>query len=369
MVTREDIRSDLAVPPGLFLEEVLEDLGMSQAELARRMGRPPQAINEIIKGTKALTPETALQLEQVVGVGAHIWLGLESEYRLVLAEQEEVERIEAESALLDAFPYKQMVEVGCVVGVRKAADKVRELRRFFGVASLQQIGKVPVYGPAFRVGAADKDKSSYGLAAWLHCGYLQSKDVETAPFDPDRLRASIPALRALTNQPAGIVVGELQRILAECGVVFALFPHFPRTYAQGATFWVEPKKKALLLLSNRGKWADIVWFSFFHELGHILLHGNAAFVDLDRSVGERGPEEAEADAFAAGALLDLASYQDFVLAGGLSDASVVAFAAEHGIHPGIVVGRLQHDKLVGPDRLNYLREKYEWAKPSEESAA
>ena len=81
------IESDLAIPPGELLEEELEERGMSQIELARRMGRPRQKINEIIKGKRAITPATALQLEQVLGISARLWLGLETDYRLTLARQ------------------------------------------------------------------------------------------------------------------------------------------------------------------------------------------------------------------------------------------------------------------------------------------
>ncbi len=86
-MTDQNYISDLAIPPGEYLEEVLDDLELSQAELARRMGRPTQAINEIIKGEKAITPDTAIQLEQVLGVPAELWNNLESEYRLVLAKE------------------------------------------------------------------------------------------------------------------------------------------------------------------------------------------------------------------------------------------------------------------------------------------
>lgn len=79
------LHSDMPIPPGEFLREHLEESGMSQTELARRLGRPRQAVNEIIRGKKAITAETALQLERVLSTPAHIWLGLELEYRLVLA--------------------------------------------------------------------------------------------------------------------------------------------------------------------------------------------------------------------------------------------------------------------------------------------
>jgi len=87
MMTESSFISDLAIPPGEYLGEVLQDVGVSQAELARRMGRPYQAINEIVRGEKAITSDTALQLEHVLGVSAQFWRQLEAEYRLILAQQ------------------------------------------------------------------------------------------------------------------------------------------------------------------------------------------------------------------------------------------------------------------------------------------
>jgi HTH-type transcriptional regulator/antitoxin HigA len=81
------LRSDLPVPPGDYLLEVLRERGMTQAELARRLGRPLQPINEIAHGKKAITVQTALQLERVLGVPAHIWTGLEAEFRIALARK------------------------------------------------------------------------------------------------------------------------------------------------------------------------------------------------------------------------------------------------------------------------------------------
>jgi HTH-type transcriptional regulator/antitoxin HigA len=87
MVTRTSIESDLPIPPGATLQQELEARGMTQKDLAARMGRPPQVISGICRGKKAITPETALELEKVLAVPAHIWLGLETEYQLTIARR------------------------------------------------------------------------------------------------------------------------------------------------------------------------------------------------------------------------------------------------------------------------------------------
>src|SRR5512135_3788036 len=99
MATKEQIHSDLPIPPGEYLAEVLDAKGMAQAELARRIGRPVQAVNEIIKGQKAIMPDTAIQLERALDVPAHIWTGLESRYQLVMARIEDKARLKRETAV------------------------------------------------------------------------------------------------------------------------------------------------------------------------------------------------------------------------------------------------------------------------------
>ena len=80
MATKTQLRSDLPIPPGETLAEELAARGLSQAALARRMGRPLQTVNMIATGKKRITAETALDLERVLGVPAHVWLGLQAEY-------------------------------------------------------------------------------------------------------------------------------------------------------------------------------------------------------------------------------------------------------------------------------------------------
>lgn len=114
MATGTSIQSDLAIAPGEYLLEILDEAGLSQADLTRRTGRPVQAVNEIIKGSKSITPDTALQLETVLAVPAHIWTGLENEYQLVLAKQRAAKELAGEKPLMQRFPYKEMANIGWV---------------------------------------------------------------------------------------------------------------------------------------------------------------------------------------------------------------------------------------------------------------
>ena len=359
MVIENRYYSDLAIPPGEYLNEVLASKGMAQTELARRIGRPIQAINEIIKGEKAITPATAIQLERALDVPAHIWTGLEARYQLIRARQEERTHLKKELPHLKNIPYKQLADLGCVNRSRDKEFKVRELQSFYGVSSLENLPEIRAYEASFRCGAAGQ-ASNYALAAWIRCAELRAVSVSAESFDKRKLRESLEPIRGLCTKDPSEFVTELKQILARCGVVLVLLPHFPKTYAHGATFWIKPDK-AVLLMSLRGRWADIFWFSVFHELGHILLHKKRTFIDSERISPELRDQEREADAFAAQSLIPGASFNEFVRKGEFDRAAIERFAREIGVTAGIVIGRLQHEGRVAPgSALNRLRERYEW---------
>src|SRR5271167_2799890 len=99
---------DVVSAPGETLEETLESRGMSQAELAERTGRPSKTINEIIKGKAAITSETAIQLERVLGTPAEFWNQREANYRAYLARQKESENLAVQKDWLRKFPINEM---------------------------------------------------------------------------------------------------------------------------------------------------------------------------------------------------------------------------------------------------------------------
>lgn len=356
MATRQILRSDLAIPPGEYLAEVLEDLGMSQADLARRMGRPSQAINEIAHGKKAITPETAIQLEKVTGVPAHVWTGLEEEYRLILAQEEEEELLKSEAKLVDADLFRSMAKLGWIPAARQSVDKVRELCNFFGVASLSFVKDAKLSGHAFRVANRD-GASSLALAAWLRKAELSARSIESDPYDVAGFTRALADLRSYTRLSPAEWQRDLQERLASVGVALIVQPHLPKTFANGATFWLSPDK-AVVVLSLRGAWADIFWFTLFHELGHVKLHGKRdPHVSIDRA---DDPIELEANQFARDTLIPRPDYEEFLLAGDFSERAIEAFGQHVGVAAGVVVGRLQHERLVPHNRLNHLRDRFEF---------
>lgn len=358
METKERIWPDIAIPPGELLAETLETLGMSQAELARRTGRPAQVINEIVQGKKEITPETALQFERVLGTPAHVWVGLESDFRFLKAKLGEEEQLQEEVELAEAFPFKEMAALGWVAGGTKATDCVRELLRFFGVASLKQ---VVLPGVAWR--RAKMKPSRHTLAAWLRQGERQAQQIQVPDYDAEALRSLLDRLRTLTLDVENFG-DRLRRWLHECGVAVVFVHELKHTGAHGVTRWLG--KHPVMQLSIFYRWYDIFWFTVFHEIGHILRHGREMFIELEGGAANDEAEE-DADRFAADCLIPPREYSRFLERARrpLSEHAVRTFADRVGVHPSIVVGRLQHEGQLPRTHLNPLRPRLRWSQPEE----
>lgn len=366
MTTNTYYQSDLAIHVGEFLAETIESIGMSQTELAKRMNRPHQAINEIVAGKKSVTPQTALELESVTKVPAHIWMGLETEYQMVKAKQEELKQLSKESELLPLFPYLELMKLNLVKSTRNALEKVAELKKFFGIADLGQLSHIKAYQPAFRVGNKEK-VSGEAIAAWIQTGIILAKSIKTSPYNEQKLTLLLPVIRKLVNEAdVNDAISKIKIILAECGVALILLPHFKKTHVHGTTFWSENATKAVIMMSLRGGFSDIFWFSFFHELGHILKHDKRElFLDDGHNSDNLNKQENEANEFASEILIPKKDYEVFIAKGIFMTTSIEKFSRTIDIKPSIVVGRLMHDKLVqfNDYRLLKMRDKYAFGSP------
>jgi HTH-type transcriptional regulator/antitoxin HigA len=153
---------------------------------------------------------------------------------------------------------------------------------------------------------------------------------------------------------------KLHKILLNAGVILIICPHLPKTHLYGATFWLG-QNKAVLMLTIRGSWADIFWFTLFHEIGHLMLHGKQmVFLEGEIREHEFDNPENEANRFAADKLIPPNEYDVFLKANAFYQQDIERFARRLGIDPGIVVGRLQHDGHIENSWHNNLRSLYEW---------
>jgi HTH-type transcriptional regulator/antitoxin HigA len=355
-------------PPGDTLRDLMEERTLTQAELARRLGRPAQAVNEIVAGKKAITEDTALELERVLQVPAQFWLAREARYREYLARQRAADGHKAHLPWLRRFPLKALQEAGVLpegrLGETFTEGLVEPLLRFFGVASPD--GWAAQYSPLqaqFRRAKPDKQTDVAAITAWLRLGELQAARLTLGGYNAAALEAALPAMRALSREaPASIAPG-LTQLCARAGVALVFVPALPGTHVTGVARWLSGKP--LIQLSLLGKWNDGFWFSLFHEVAHVLKHPTRAIFLDDASSGDtvQSAEEQEANRFAADVLVPRAE-QTALLNLPLDQASVEGFAERLGLHPGIVVGQLQHRGRIGYGHaLTKLKARYSLSTP------
>jgi addiction module HigA family antidote len=356
---RNQYNPDFVTPPGESLLEALEVIGMTQADFADRTGRPRKTINEIIHGKTVITSETALQFEKVLGVPAGFWINREQNYQEWLAREQERSQFEQYLSWIEKFPTGAMTDLGWIEKHDEPIDKLNELLSFFGIASPEQWNAVTNdLSVAFRRSPAYRAAPEV-ISAWLRKGEIEAQNIYCEPFDVDAFGKALNKIRLLTNESPAVFVPRIVELSAKAGVavVFAHELHGLRT--NGATRWLSPSK-ALVQLSLLYKTDDQLWFTFFHESGHILLHGKRdMFLEEDNQTNDK---EGEANHFAADWLIPSGAYRKFIPRGTyFSKLEIIEFAKRLGIAPGIVVGRLQHDGRIPMKNCNDLKRKLRWA--------
>lgn len=350
----ERSRSDLPIPPGELLAEELDAIGMTQSELAARTGRPVQVINEIVRGKKQITHDTAIELEKVLGIPADVWINLESNFRLTLARNREEERLEEQKDWLTEFPVREMEEQGWIAKCHDPKETVAEILRFLGVASFTAWQESVV---GLRV-TPKANVSWPSLAVWLRRGEIDGNELPTEPYSESRFRETLRTIRQLTRERPEEFSPRLANLCSTSGVAVVFTKELPKSGAHGATRWLTPDK-ALIQLSLRYKTNDHFWFSFYHESCHILRH-KVKDVHVD-GIDTNGTEEAEANEFAEDLLVPRADWDEFVADGIFNRSSIEGFAESVGIAPGIIVGRLQNKGIVAwNSTLNSLKVRFRW---------
>lgn len=360
-------KANYAVAPGEFLSEWLEQERLSQAELARRMGVSPKHVSTLINGS-TLTPETALRLERVTGASAKYWLSLEAKHRADLVRVTEAEKLAQEDlSFLAEVPHRELRKRGFLTATLKNRSLlVQELMSFFragSVFALQERMQLPE--ASYRQGASLKSNHA-SVAAWLRLGEIDvEQQEESQPFDADRLKALVPELRKLTLAQPDHFGRELVTKLATAGVHLVYVSDLPGTATYGATWW--KGGHPVIQLSLRQKDDGNFWFTLFHEIGHVLLHRNDQAVIINEAKNpDRGRLELEADEFACNVLIP--KEFEHRLVRNMSLASIVSLAQELGVSPGVVVGRLQHDKKLDFQIGNRLKMRLQLSEEDDQTA-
>jgi len=336
-------RPDYAVPPGETLAEVLKSQNMDQTRLAALTGLSRKTINEIVGGKAAITPNTAIGLENVLGLPASFWTNLEANYQEAMARLGAQQRAEASIQQARGFPVKEMVDRGLLAARLRGTDLVEALLKAFGVADLGLLGaRFEMAQPQFRASAMSGGPKP-SLYAWLLEAEKKIPEGSGAQgrFAREALEKALPEIRRMVLRPLAESLPELQKLCAGCGVHVLYVPSYPGAGAHGATFWF--RGLPVIVVGDLYRREDIFWFTFFHELHHVLCGQRKVYLEFGKA-SSTDTDEQEADKFASDTLINKDAWKSFCKAGSFSHGAIVAFAEQMGIHPGIVVGRLHHER-------------------------
>lgn len=344
--------------PGETIQDLIQERGLGLSDLASRMDLTLDRVKALMSGNTQITNNLAQQLASTLGATKDFWLQRERKYREALAYHE---LISGEPYLewLKSLPVKDMVNLGWLERPSTSErETVLACLRFFRVPNLE------TWTQRYQTGALAAFRTSESLASklgsvatWLRQGEIESEALDCGPWKKEDFVAALPEIRKLTrcHQPQDFI-SKLRSICAACGVAVVVLRTPKGCPASGATRFIS-SDRALLMLSFRFLSDDQFWFTFFHEAGHLILHGQERmFIEC----GElKSHIESEANKFAQEVLVP-EKFRPAMLTLPYDSKEIIRFARSIGVSPGIVVGQLQHSGKFSFHQLNRLKRRYRW---------
>lgn len=291
--------------PGVTLREKISELGMSIKEFALRASKPEKTINAVLNGSSSITPEMAIAFEQVTRIPAHMWLSLQSVFDESRARKKREQAFEDPAALEwgDCFPYELLAELHWLPEAASGPERVENLFDFFGITSIHAWEGLYLHQElkiAFSISLKEAN-NPYALSAWLRRGEILAQQMEMeGHYDVGALKERVPQMVALSRKPDEGHAG-LCALCAKSGIRLVFLPHIPNAPVNGCVRWIGDTP--CILLPESDKADRHFWFTFFHELGHIVLHGKKNIFLEDDSMWKDQVKEAEADSFAEAILI------------------------------------------------------------------
>jgi len=354
----QDFKPDWFSKPGDSILSLMHRRAVPATVLADRLGGEREILRGLVSGLRPIDERIAKIISETLGGTPRFWLQRQENYDQALDRAVSAIGPDERDGLLKKVPSPSPATRGRPSG-SNVAREIRVRLAFYNVNGIQ--AWKTRYGQcidATRFRTSDSFESEDGaVSLWLRAGELEAEIISTAPWDPAKLREGISSIRRLSliRQPTR-VLPKLRKALATVGVALVVHKAPRGCRASGASRFLS-RDKAMLLLSMRHKSDDHFWFTLFHELGHLLLHGDQTFIDEEGMPEDKF--EAEANEFARRCIVPGDMERAFGQLPANRD-SVIRFSVSLGVAPGLVVGQLQHRGIIGYERLNFLKRYYKW---------
>lgn len=337
-----ELKRSLLSTPGDRIQEHIDFIGMSQAELAERLGRSIPKLNELIKGKAPITKETASKLEYVTGIDASFWLNLEKHYQEELLAIEQFEFLENCKSWVSGFPVASLKKINLLPNTNKKAELAEGLLKFFRVASPNEWSRIyEGQSLAFKI-ELKHTIDPKAISAWLRIGELQANLIELQKFDKKKMTDALPVIQEIAFNEAKNWKEELQKVCASFGVALVYSPCLSKAPIYGAARWIKNKSVPLIQLTDRKKDYNAFWFSFYHELAHIRYHKKSdIFIDGIYNIQPDRDKEKEADDFASKMIFNDMLKQKAIAQNLNSVEELKSFSIDYKVHISILISQLQ----------------------------
>ena len=359
-MNNKEYENIIAFHPGFYIEEIIEELEMTQEEFAKRLDVSAKTISKLINAQISLSDEIASRISLMLGISAATFINLQKTYDLKVLEIEKTQKLNTQKNIIKDIDYNYFIHNNILPATKNIEEKIENLCSFLRVSSLALLKK-PDLLASFRTSVQTvTEKNIVNANVWLQTAINFGLNKSVDPFNEKKLKDSIPEIRAMTLMSPKDFLPKLEKIFKECGVAFVLLPSLKNCGVNGVIKWYGDK--VILALNDRNSYADTFWFSLFHEIGHILQQKKKKTIINDKNLSQTSEDlETEADQFARNVLFPQKEYDTFLNCGphGFTYDRICFYANRMGIHPGIIIGRLQHDGYISYSTYTSKRVKYQ----------
>jgi addiction module HigA family antidote len=338
---------DEVLHPSETLAEKLDEMGMSNKEFALRTGKPEKTIVAVLKGESSITPEMAIMFENITKIPANFWINKQARYNEYKARLKRKEDVEQAIDWARSFPYAEMAKNEWVEPTRKIEEKCINLFEYFAISThvawnrlyLESELKIAAYA------SLKHTQEPHSISAWLRQGELQANAIEAPEYNATLFKKSLMSIKELMAKHPDNFFAKLQNICLDCGVKVFYTPRLPKTPINGSTRWIN--NAPVIQLTARYKQNDRFWFTFFHEAGHIILHGKKyiSLEGIDFSEADQKKED-EAHRFAESWTLTKEQENEILQNMPGSPEDIMSYAMKFKTHPAIIIGRFQHREII-----------------------
>ncbi len=343
--------------PGYYLKEYLEEVQLTQDEFAKRLGISGKQISLILAENATITPDIAYKISKLIGTSIELWLNLQSSYDAWKIELEAKENFEEEKKIYKMIDKKFLINLKIIKKEDSTEEAISKLRLASMVSSLTLHCNKDIYS-FYRTAINTKEETIENIVCknvWVSLASSSAKKQITKPFNEEKIKQNIDILRSMTLQDSNIFYPKMKELLNECGVALVILPSLKNSNINGVVKWID-NEKVMMALNTRGAYNDKFWFSFFHELKHILQKHKRKMIINQENEFDDSELELEADIFAMETLIPSKYINELKY---INEDSIINLANKLSIHPGIVVGRLQKEKRIPYSKYNYLKIKYD----------